>query len=211
MDDILREQLGHEGFVMSDGDAVILNLKGHLPTSDLPTVVGKGIAAGCDMNSGSSYRDAGIEAMNRGLVNASRLAQAASRSMFPRFRLGEFDPPSSLPTANITLDAIGNKEHIALAREAARRSAVLLKNDGNVLPLSLESMKRLIVAGPLADDQQATLGSYYTEPVGGFNGVSTVLKALQGEAAATAAPSSVSAEGGGPVVTYYKAGGITGT
>lgn len=212
--------LGHDGFVISDGDAVELNLLGHWAGTDLADVVGKGIAAGCDMNSGYSYLHEAGEALKRGLFTQDRLRQAAFRAMLPRFRLGEFDPPASLPTANISTDVIGSPAHLQLARDAAMKGAVLLKNQppnapavdstgasaggassgaSPLLPVtSFADMRRVVIVGPLADNAKATLGSYYTEPVGGFEGVQTVKKALEAAAAAGRARE----QGDGPSITY---------
>ena len=89
------------------------------------------------------------EALSRGLISASDVDDAVRRILTVRVRLGEFDPPGADPYAATTADVINGAAHQALAREAARRGVVLLRNDGGLLPLS--SSARIAVIGPLAD------------------------------------------------------------
>jgi beta-glucosidase-like glycosyl hydrolase len=77
-----------------------------------------------------------------------------------RFRLGMFDPPERVPYASISIDENDSAEHREVAREAARRAIVLLKNEGGVLPLD-PSVRRIAVVGPSADDPVAVLGNYH--------------------------------------------------
>jgi beta-glucosidase len=89
------------------------------------------------------------EALHRGLLTEDDVDRALRHSLTIRFRLGEFDPPEENPYAAITEEVVNSPEHQALAREAARRAIVLLKNAGATLPLG--RVRRLAVLGPLAD------------------------------------------------------------
>ena len=88
------------------------------------------------------------EALARGLINESDVDAAARRILTVRVRLGEFDPPGSDPYASVAVDVINCAEHRDLARLAARRGVVLLRNAGALLPLPPGA--RLAVIGPLA-------------------------------------------------------------
>ncbi|GLY92856.1 glycoside hydrolase family 3 protein [Actinoplanes sp. NBRC 103695] len=88
------------------------------------------------------------EALDRGLISPSDVDDAARRILTVRVRLGEFDPPGADPYAATTAGVINCSAHRALAREAARRSVVLLRNEGALLPLP--SSARVAVIGPLA-------------------------------------------------------------
>ncbi|GFJ88264.1 glycoside hydrolase family 3 protein [Phytohabitans rumicis] len=90
------------------------------------------------------------EALDRGLIDESDVDRAVRRILVTRFRLGEFDPPERNPYAAITADVINCAAHQELAREAARQSMVLLKNDG-ILPAT---PARVAVIGPFADTVQ---------------------------------------------------------
>jgi beta-glucosidase len=90
------------------------------------------------------------EALARGLLTESDIDTAVRRILSIRFRLGEFDPPEANPYAGITQEVINSPGHQALAREAARRSLVLLTHRG-LLPLDPARHRRVAVIGPLAD------------------------------------------------------------
>ncbi|GAB3443377.1 glycoside hydrolase family 3 C-terminal domain-containing protein [Actinophytocola sediminis] len=92
--------------------------------------------------------DAINAALAAGLLTESDVDTAVRRILSIRFRLGEFDPDGG-PYAGITMDAVDRPEHRALAREAAGKAVVLLKNNG-VLPLSAD-LREVAVVGPLAD------------------------------------------------------------
>ncbi|WP_281902073.1 glycoside hydrolase family 3 protein [Phytohabitans aurantiacus] len=86
-------------------------------------------------------------ALERGLIDESDVDRAVRRVLSTRFRLGEFDPAEANPYNAVTAEVINCAAHQELAREAARQSIVLLKNDG-LLPLSTT---KVAVIGPLAD------------------------------------------------------------
>lgn len=90
------------------------------------------------------------EALARGLVSEADIDAAVRRILAVRFRLGEFDPPGANPYAAVTDRVINCPEHQALAREAARRSIVLLTHRG-LLPLRPDRGLQVAVIGPLAD------------------------------------------------------------
>ncbi|WP_173054095.1 glycoside hydrolase family 3 protein [Phytohabitans houttuyneae] len=88
------------------------------------------------------------EALARGLLDESDVDLAVRRVLTTRFRLGEFDPAERNPYAAVTADVINCAAHQELAREAARQSMVLLKNEDGLLPLHGGTVA---VIGPLAD------------------------------------------------------------
>ncbi|WDZ83348.1 beta-glucosidase [Micromonospora cathayae] len=90
------------------------------------------------------------EALRRGLVTESDVDQAVRRILTVRARLGELDPPEEDPYADVPPDVVNCPAHRRLAREAARQSIVLLRNDG-LLPLPPGPGLRVAVLGPLAD------------------------------------------------------------
>ncbi|MFF3865864.1 glycoside hydrolase family 3 C-terminal domain-containing protein [Micromonospora sp. NPDC001898] len=90
------------------------------------------------------------EALARGLITAADVDRAARRVLSVRARLGDLDPPESDPWAGVSPGVVDCPAHRELAREAARQSVVLLRNDG-LLPLAPTPGLRLAVLGPLAD------------------------------------------------------------
>jgi beta-glucosidase len=154
--DKLRRWADGETLVVSDAWAPnnVATLQGYYP--DHVTSHAAMLRAGID-----SFTDqdadpgATIEritaALRRGLIGEPDLDTALWRVFTIRFRLGEFDPPELNPYASVPATAVDCPEHRALAREAARQSIVLLKNDGGALPLAPAEIRRVAVVGPLAD------------------------------------------------------------
>ncbi|MEV4482021.1 glycoside hydrolase family 3 C-terminal domain-containing protein [Micromonospora coxensis] len=90
------------------------------------------------------------EALRRGLLTESDVDRAVRRILSVRLRLGDLDPPHTDPFAGVSPDVLDCPAHRDLAREAARQSIVLLRNDG-LLPLTPTPGLRVAVLGPLAD------------------------------------------------------------
>jgi len=156
--DILRGKWGFDGHVVSDCGAIEDIHAHHEFTGRMAESVAVAIKAGCDLNCGRCYHAAG-EAIARGLLTEADIDSVVSRTMRTRFRLGMFDPPKSNPYSKITIDAVGCKEHRALALEAATKSIVLLKNANNALPLS-KGLRQVNVVGPLAKSIDWMWGNY---------------------------------------------------
>ncbi|RYG20448.1 hypothetical protein EON82_20230, partial [bacterium] len=143
--DLLRKQWGFDGAVVSDVDSVADLWQGHKVAKDAAEASAMALKAGNDLCSGTTYR--GIpEALRRGLITEADLDRAAIRLFTLRYRLGMFDKH---PYQEIPASAIDSPEHDALNFETAKKSLVLLKNDG-VLPLRAGT--RIAVIGPTADD-----------------------------------------------------------
>src|SRR5690606_4848749 len=94
------------------------------------------------------------EALARGLITEADIDTAARRILTLRMRLGEFDPPEENPYTDITAEVINCPAHQDLARQAARRSMVLLTHRG-LLPLRPERDRTVAVIGPLSDTVHA--------------------------------------------------------
>ncbi|MCS6953238.1 MAG: glycoside hydrolase family 3 C-terminal domain-containing protein [Bryobacterales bacterium] len=160
--DILRKQWGFAGYVVSDCGAIEDIYKWHKVASTAEEAAARAVKAGCDLNCGVEYR-ALVAAVRRGLLTESEIDTAVRRLLTARFRLGMFDPPERVPYARIPYSVVDSPAHRALALEAARKSIVLLKNDGGLLPLRRD-IKAIAVIGPNADDVDALLGNYHGDP-----------------------------------------------
>ena len=149
--DILKQQWGFAGFVVSDLGGVNTMVHGHLRQRvGLAEAVAQSLNAGCDF-SDKEFRDYIPAAVRGGLLSESRLDDALYRVLRDRFRLGEFDPPDMVPFSGISPGVIASPEHRDLALQVARESIVLLKNKGDLLPLDKSKLKRIAVIGPHAD------------------------------------------------------------
>ena len=148
--DILRKELGFEGFVVSDWmDIERLHSMHHLvPSEDEAFLVS--VESGIDMHmQGDHYFESILQGVQSGRIPAKRIDEAAGKILTAKFALGLFENPIPLLPAQRGFP--GNKEHQQTALEAARESIVLLKNDG-ILPLD-KPYGRIFLCGPNADSQ----------------------------------------------------------
>ncbi|MFD0595910.1 glycoside hydrolase family 3 N-terminal domain-containing protein [Catellatospora coxensis] len=95
------------------------------------------------------------EALERGLITEADVDTAVRRVLTIRLRLGEFDPAEANPFTGLDPDTVNCPAHQALAREAATRSIVLLKQECRLLPFDPEQVRRVAVVGPLGDQLMA--------------------------------------------------------
>ena len=162
MGDLLRGEWGFDGYVVSDCDAVADIYKHHKFTKTEEEGVALAVRSGTELTCGYEYR-ALIPAVKQGLISEAEIDAAVRRLFAARFRLGMFDPPEQVAYARIPFEVNDSPAHRELARAAARESVVLLKNDGNTLPLR-KDLKAIAVVGPNADSLEALLGNYHGIP-----------------------------------------------
>lgn len=156
---ILRDEWGFEGFVVSDAMAVH-NLVTHGYAADLTDAAARGLNAGCDLE--MAVLDPAYahlpEAVATGAVRVEEVDESVRRLLRAKLALGLFDDP--YVDEDEAREVLADPVHRDVARVAAERSAVLLKNDGDLLPLDATSIGRLAVIGPLADSPRDTLGPW---------------------------------------------------
>lgn len=170
---ILRNDWGFKGYIVSDCGAVTDIWKYHKITSDAATASALAVKQGLDLECGSCYKSL-KEALDRKLLTEADIDITLKRLFTARFKLGMFDPEEIVPYAQIPYSVNNNSAHDWLARVASQKSIVLLKNQNNTLPLSKNS-KTIAVIGPNANDVQSLWGNYSGVP---SNPV-TVLKGIQ--------------------------------
>ena len=172
----LREKWGFQGHVVSDCWALTDIHVGHKVAQDAVEAAAMALNAGCDISCGVTY-DKLVEALQRGLVSEAQIDMALHRTLLTRFKLGVFDPPEMVPYASILPSVICSPKHRRLAREAARKSIVLLKNRAKILPIHSD-VKRISILGPNATSIEALLGNY-----NGYNeSLSTLMEGIIGRA-----------------------------
>ena len=154
----LREQWGFKGFVVSDCGAVGDIFRNHKYTSTMGAASVAAVKAGTDLTCGEEYKTL-VDEVKAGNITEAELNRSLERLFAARFRLGMFDPPERVPFSKIPFSENDSKEHRELSLEAARKSIVLLKNEGSILPLKT-SLKKIAVVGPSADDPVGLLGNY---------------------------------------------------
>jgi beta-glucosidase len=101
-----------------------------------------------------------LMAVRDGLVDEKTIDKAVTRLITTRMKLGLFDNPENVPFNKIGYDKVDNNEHKELNIKASRKSIVLLKNEGNLLPLDKSKLKTVGVIGPNANNRKALVGNY---------------------------------------------------
>jgi beta-glucosidase len=154
---VLRREWHFDGFVVSDYESV-RELIAHGVAADEAEAARLALTAGVDMDMESQLFGRHLPRLvEGGQVPLARLDEAVRRVLRIKFRLGLFDRPFVDEARERSV--IASREHQAAAREIAGRSMVLLKNDGDVLPLGRD-VRSIAVIGPLADDRRAPLSHW---------------------------------------------------
>ncbi|WP_163714332.1 beta-glucosidase BglX [Mangrovibacterium lignilyticum] len=163
--DMLKGAWGFDGFVVSDWNS-IGELHNHGVAADLKEAAYLAIKAGSDMDmEGYAYIDHLKELVEEGRIDEALIDDATRRVLRIKYELGLFDDPykySKLDEEGLVL----SEEHLAAAREVAKKSIVLLKNENHLLPLKKAGQK-IAVIGDLADDKDSPLGSWRAQAVTG--------------------------------------------
>lgn len=148
MTDVLRDQWGFGGFVVTDYTAVNELIDHGL--GNLQEVSARSLQAGIDMDMvGEGFLTTLKKSLDEGRVSEADIDRACRRVLEAKYKLGLFDDPFRYCDESRAEEAILHPAHLAKAREAAGKSFVLLKNDGHVLPLKKSGTVALI--GPLAN------------------------------------------------------------
>jgi beta-glucosidase len=163
--DTLRGAWAFHGYVTSDCAAVGDISGGHKFAPDLEHADADAVLAGTDTTCGDEFVPHLTNAVHEGLLPESAIDRAVTRLFTARIRLGLFDPPASVPYAQIPFSADDSPAHRQLALEVSEESMVLLKNDG-ILPLSASEHgpKTIAVIGPNAAALAAIEGNYNAVP-----------------------------------------------
>ena len=161
---LARTAWGFSGYITADCDAVEEIWAGHNYTDSLSAAIGDAMDAGVDIGCGDSMGSQNVAAArDSGAISGSDIDAALSRLFTTQMRLGMFDPPGGQPLRQLLPDAIATRTHAALALDAARQSLVLLKNEGDALPLRRRrgTQPAVAVLGPHGNATTAMQGNYF--------------------------------------------------
>lgn len=160
--DILKGKWNFKGFVVSDWGSIGEMVK-HGFAKDNKEAALKAILAGSDMDMESrSYKDHLAELVKEGKVPIKLVDDAVRRILRMKFLMGLFDDPFKFANAEREKKQFNNPEHQAIAREVAKKSIVLLKNEKNVLPLN-KNAHTIAFIGPFAKSVRDNLGFWSME------------------------------------------------
>jgi beta-glucosidase len=180
--DILRNTWDYQNIVVSDCGAIDDFWKKdertprHETHPDRESASVAAVRTGTDVECGSSYASL-LDAVKNGMITEEELNVSLRRLFTGRMRLGMFDPAEKVPFSNIPYSVVENEEHMAKALEMARKSMVLLKNEGNTLPIS-KDIRKIAVIGPNANDsimQWANYNGFPTHTVTILEGIKAKL------------------------------------
>lgn len=157
MTDILRQEWDYKGFVVSDWES-IQQLTTHGFSKDNKDAAYEAANAGIDMEMVSStYLDHLPDLLAEGRIDMQQIDIAVTKILQLKWQLGLFESPY---TDASLLPMPVNSDHLQIAKDAAIKSCVLLKNDKNILPLSPDRLSSVAIIGPLADDPYEQLGTW---------------------------------------------------
>jgi beta-glucosidase len=162
LEQILRREWGFAGYVVSDCWAIKDFHESHKVTASWEESAAVAVKAGCDLNCGCAYQHIPA-AVAAGLIAEADVDLCVRRLFEARMRLGMFDPQEQVPFASIPYEVNDCARHRQLALEAARESIVLLKNQGDLLPLD-KDLRNIAVIGPNANDHHVLVANYFGTP-----------------------------------------------
>lgn len=153
--DVLRKEWGFKGYVYSDWGAIEMLKNFHFTARNSEEAALQALTAGLDVEASSDCYPAIPGLIERGELNREIVNEAVRRVLYAKFRIGLFDDPYGEKFAK---GAIHSGKAIALSKKIADESTVLLKNERQLLPLSIGKLKSIAVIGPNAD--QIQFGDY---------------------------------------------------
>ncbi len=159
LQDILREEWGFKGHVVSDCWAIKDFHEGHGVTAGAEESVAMAVNNGCDLNCGELFIYV-ADAVKKGTISEERVDEALVHLFMTRMKLGMFDKDEKTPYDDIPYTVVDSKEMQQLNLKTAEKCVVLLKNENNLLPLDKSGIKTIGIIGPNANNRKALVGNY---------------------------------------------------
>jgi beta-glucosidase len=164
--DVLRKEWGFQGFVVSDYYAITelhyrADVRGHAVAKDKKEACRQAVEAGVNIElpEPDCYKHL-VELVRKGVLKEKQLDELVAPMLYWKFQMGLFEDP--YVDADDAERIVGCDEHRVLAREAARETITLLKNENNLAPFDLSKLKTIAVIGPNA--HRTLLGGYSSVP-----------------------------------------------
>ncbi len=161
--EVLRQQFGFKGYVVSDSDALEYLFSKHRTAANMKEAVYKAVMAGlnvrCTFRSPDSFVLPLRELVKEGRIPMKVIDERLRDILRVKFMVGIFDRPYQMNLQAADKDVDG-ESHQQVALQASRESIVLLKNQNNTLPLNKASIKKIAVCGPNANDATYALTHY---------------------------------------------------
>ena len=156
---ILRHDWKFPGYIVSDCGAIDDMYQGHKVVSTAPEAAALGVKHQTDLDCFGRVYPKLVDAVKEGRITEREIDASVRRLFVARMKLGMFDSPERVKWARIPFSVLDEPAHRELARQVARESIVLLKNENNTLPLR-KNAGTIAVIGPNADQWRMLLGNY---------------------------------------------------
>lgn len=157
--EILRDKWQFGGHVVSDCWAVKDFHENHKVTDSPVDSVALAVNMGCDINCGNLFLYL-EEVVKQGKVTEDQIDTAVERLFTTRMKLGLFEEKGRVPYDSYSYDMVDTEEMRRKNLDTARKTMVLLKNEGGMLPLDRNKIKTIGIIGPNADSRRALVGNY---------------------------------------------------
>jgi beta-glucosidase len=175
MNDVLRQEIGFKGIVVSEGDGISTLIYEHIvPTQKEAGLLALRAGVDLDITYEPAYMGPLVESVQQGRVPIALVDRALRRVLELKFRLGLFENP--YVDVDHAVQMVHSQANQDLALRAGREGIVLLKNDKNLLPLK-KDLKSVAVIGPNADDVSNQLGDYSPKKI--LQHVTTVIEGIK--------------------------------
>lgn len=155
--DLLRTEWGFKGYTYSDWGAVSMLYGFHKVASSVNEAVKMALEAGTDLEASSDCYANIPDMVRSGELDVKYVDLACSRVLYAKFKAGLFENPYGLPFEEYS-KRVRTKKNVALSRRISEESVVMVKNEGNLLPLDMNKLKSVAVIGPNAN--QVQFGDY---------------------------------------------------
>lgn len=206
LQDILREEWGFEGYIVSDSGAVEFLYEKHrvapTPLDAIRVSVEAGLNIRTHFTQPEEYADPLLELVESGKISMDTIDSRVADILRVKFRVGLFDDP--FRTESIDTDkAVRSQENMEIARQASRESIILLKNDGDLLPLEGD-YGRVLVTGPMADDKRAWWSRYGSQRIDYVTPLEGLQNSLEGKSEVVYVKGVEAADENWPLSDVYK-------
>lgn len=161
LSDILRKEWKFKGHVVTDCGALYDIADYHKLTNDKAAIAAAALKAGVNLDCSDLLQKDATEAFERKLISEKEIDSSLTVLLKTQFRLGFYDDKSIVPFTALGTESVHAPAHIALAKEAARQSMVLLKNDKGLLPLKKDKYNSIMVLGANAGAMDPLVANYH--------------------------------------------------
>lgn len=159
---ILRKEWGFKGYVVSDCGAIDDIFFHHKLENSRASASALAVKEGCDLNCGSAYNRL-VTAFRKKMISEQEIDRAVIRLMETRIKLGIFAQPGENPYAELPISINDSDKHREMNIKMAKKSMVLMKNNGT-LPINSNQVKKIAIVGPAADNIDVLIGNYNGTP-----------------------------------------------